>query len=86
MPGSSGQEVEEPAVEAPARQFVGQNLGVLPGDKYSDAWDVNDEGHALANYNSAAGRHPQLIKASIGTDHAQLYRRLQLLRPDALAE
>jgi hypothetical protein len=27
--------------------YVGQNLGTLPGDKYSDAWDVNANGHVV---------------------------------------
>ena len=43
---------------------VGQNLGVLPGDKYSDAWDVNAQGHAVGrSYNSASRKAPQLVKA-----------------------
>ena len=43
---------------------VAQNLGVLPGDKYSDAWDVNTRGHAVGrSYNSGNRTTPQLTKA-----------------------
>ena len=42
---------------------VGQTLGVLPGDKYSDAWDVNAQGHAVGrSYNSGSRTTAQLIK------------------------
>ena len=27
--------------------YTGQNLGTLPGDKHSDAWDVNSSGHVV---------------------------------------
>ncbi len=48
---------------------VAQNLGVLPGDKYSDAWDVNANGHAVGrSYNSASRRAPQLVKAFYWAD------------------
>jgi len=43
---------------------VGQNLGVLPGDNYSDAWDVNAQGHAVGrSYSSGSKTTPQLTKA-----------------------
>jgi len=43
---------------------VGQNLGVLTGDKYSDAWGVNAQGHAVGrSYNSGSKTTPQLTKA-----------------------
>jgi hypothetical protein len=44
--------------------IVGQNLGVLVGDKYSDAWDVNAAGHVVGrSYNSGSRKAPQVIKA-----------------------
>ena len=43
---------------------VGQNLGVLPGDTGSNAWDVNAQGHAVGrSYNSGSKTTPQLTKA-----------------------
>jgi hypothetical protein len=36
--------------------YVGQNLGTLPGDKYSDAWDVNTDGRVVGRSYSGSVR------------------------------
>ena len=55
--GSGGGDTGTPIV-------VGQNLGVLPGDAYSDALDVNARGHAVGrSYNGASKKNPTILKA-----------------------
>ena len=43
--------------------FVGQDLGSLPGDKYSDAWDVNADGHVVGRSYGYQGELAGIAKA-----------------------
>lgn len=43
--------------------YDGENLGTLPGDTYSDAWDVNARGNVVGRSYNVGRREPTLIKA-----------------------
>lgn len=43
--------------------YVGEDLGTLPGDKYSDAWDVNALGHVVGRSYGYQGELAGIVKA-----------------------